>query len=160
MASKIIRLVVAILICQIVGNLGTFFTIASIPTWYAALHKPGFSPPNWAFAPIWLTLYTLMGISLYLVWESCKGRERKRARTAIGVFAVQLALNFLWTALFFGLRSPLYGLVGIIILWVAILATILKFWPISRKAAILLIPYIAWVSIALALNLSIFLLNG
>ena len=155
--SKILKLVVSILICQGVGVMGAFFTSPAISSWYVTLQKPSFNPPNWIFAPVWILLFLLMGISLYLVWE--KGLESKKVKTAIFIFAVQLILNTLWSILFFGLQSPLYAFIEIIILWLAILLTIISFYKISRTAAYLLLPYILWVSFASVLNFSILLLN-
>ena len=154
---EILKLVVSVLICQFAGVIGSFFTTPSIPTWYATLNKPFFTPPSWLFAPVWITLYTLMGISAFLVWR--KGMSHRNVRTASIVFAVQLILNVLWSAVFFGLRSLLGGLIAIVILWIAILFTILNFHKISRTAELLLIPYILWVSIAAALNFSVLILN-
>jgi len=151
------RLLLAILLCQIVGNLGSFFTFPALASWYGTLHKPAFTLPNWVFAPAWLTLYTLMGVSLYLVWE--KEKRNRKVRKALMIFSIQLALNFLWSFLFFGLRSPLYGFAGIFFLWLAIIITTVEFFKISRNAGALLLPYISWVSFALILNLYIFLLN-
>jgi benzodiazapine receptor len=139
------------------GIVGSVFTMPSIPTWYASLAKPWFSPPNWLFGPVWITLYLLMGISLYLVWN--RGLEARGVRKALSVFGIQLALNALWSFLFFGLLSPILGLIGILVLWAAILATIILFWQIDRRAGIILIPYIIWVTIATLLNLYILLLN-
>ncbi len=154
--KKIAKLLLAIIVCQFAGIIGSIFTFEAIPNWYATLQKPAFSPPNWLFGPVWITLYALMGISLFFVLEENKN---KQAKTAIAIFAVQLMLNALWSMLFFGLRAPLLGLVGIIALWLAIAATIIKFYPISKKAAWLLVPYLAWVSVATTLNLFIVLLN-
>jgi len=151
------RLLAAVLVCQAAGLIGSVFTFESIPTWYASLNKPFFNPPNWVFAPAWITLYTLMGISFYLVWG--KGLHSKQAKIAIGIFGAQLFLNALWSILFFGLKMPLVAFVEIIALWAFIALTIWKFYPISKKAAYLLIPYIAWVSFAALLNYSIWALN-
>lgn len=150
-------LLYSLIICQLAGIIGSFFTSSSIPTWYAALEKPSFNPPNWVFAPVWTTLFVLMGISLYLIWN--KGLKAKEVKTALTFFGIQLALNVLWSIIFFGLKSPLYAFVEIIILWIAILLTILKFYKISKVAAYLLIPYILWVSFAAVLNFLIFTLN-
>ncbi|MCL4435674.1 MAG: tryptophan-rich sensory protein [Thaumarchaeota archaeon] len=151
------RLISAIVVCQLAGVIGSIFTISSIPTWYAGLEKPFFAPPNWLFGPVWLSLYTLMGISLYLVWS--RGADTRRGSLALTVFGVQLVLNALWSVLFFGLRSPILGLVEIAALWIMIAATIVLFYRVSRAAALLLIPYIAWVTIAAALNGFIWSLN-
>lgn len=157
-AMEILKLAVSIVICQLAGIIGSFFTTPSIPTWYAALKKPPFTPPNWLFAPVWTTLFLLMGISLFLVWR--KSGSVPRVRTALVIFAAQLALNVLWSILFFGLRSPLAGFVEILVLWIAILLTVLSFYKISPLAGVLLIPYILWVSFAAFLNYHLWRLNA
>jgi benzodiazapine receptor len=149
------RLGFCIIICQLAGAIGSFFTISAIPGWYATLQKPWFTPPNWLFGPVWISLYALMGLSLYLVWQKGLGKNR----LAVGIFAVQLALNALWSFLFFGLQSPLLGLMGILALWVMIALSIWAFYRIDKRAGYLLIPYIVWVSIATALNYYVWLLN-
>lgn len=151
------KLIASLVICQLVGLLGAIFTGPAIPTWYAALEKPPFVPPEWTFSVVWTFLFLLMGISLYLVWN--KGWDRRDVRLAIGVFGVQLFLNFLWSVLFFGMRLPLLGLVEIVFLWLAIVATIWLFYRISRTAGLLLLPYLAWVSFAALLNYYIWLFN-
>jgi len=151
------KLIISVVVCQVAGLIGSVFTTPSIETWYAALEKPAFTPPDWLFAPAWITLYLLMGIAASLVWK--RGLDSRRNRVALLVFLVQLVLNVVWSVVFFGLESPLAGVVVIVLLWVAILATILKFFPISRLAGVLLLPYLAWVSFAAALNISIFVLN-
>lgn len=154
MANKYVYLVAFIIACEMAGIIGSFFTAESVSTWYLTLEKPSFNPPSWVFAPVWTTLYALMGISAYLVFVSGK----KESRFALIVFALQLALNTLWSLAFFGLQSPLYGLIVIIALWIAIVWTIIKFYPISRNAAYLLVPYILWISFASILNYSIWAL--
>jgi len=154
---NILKLVVSIVICQGAGIVGSVFTASSIPTWYATIAKPAFNPPNWIFAPVWTTLFLLMGISLYLVWQ--KGLSKKESKIALSLFGLQLGLNIVWSLLFFGLKSPGLAFFEIIILWVAIALTIVKFKPISKNAAILLLPYIAWVSFAAVLNFAIWGLN-
>lgn len=156
--KKILGVLAAIGFCQIAGIIGSLFTTPAIPVWYASLAKPALAPPNWLFAPVWLTLYTLMGISAYLVWES-KGNIKAR-NTAIEFFGAQLLLNVLWSYLFFGLGSPVLGFVGIVALWFFIFITMSLFYMISKKAAYLLIPYIVWVTIAAYLNYSIMMLNA
>ena len=151
------KLIFSIFICLFAGFIGSYFTTPAIPTWFATLQKPSFAPPNWVFAPVWTSLYIMMGISLFLVWQ--KGREDKPVKAAIYLFAGQLVLNALWSFVFFGLRSPLLGLIEIIILWIAILATIMSFMKVSRTAAYLLIPYFLWVSFASIVNFSIWSLN-
>lgn len=150
------KLAVSILACVLLGSLDSIFTAPSIGTWYASLAKPAFTPPNWLFAPVWTALFVLMGIALYLVWEKYPSAKSK---FAMQVFAVQFTLNVLWSALFFGLRSPLYGFVEIVVFWLAIAATIALFYRVSRLAAYLLVPYIVWVTIAAALNYSVMVLN-
>lgn len=144
---KIVRLFSWISLCLGVGFAGSFFTVSSIPTWYAGLNKPFFSPPNWIFGPVWTVLYILMGISAYLYKK-------------VGpYFLLQLALNFFWSVIFFYWRQPLLAFVGIIFLWIFIVLTIREFGKKSRLAAYLLLPYLAWVSFASVLNFSIVLLN-
>ena len=154
---KITKLISSILICQLAGIIGSVFTSSSVSTWYAALQKPSFNPPNWVFSPVWITLFVLMGISLYLIWD--KGIKSKYSKIAVIIFGAQLVLNILWSVLFFGLRSPLSAFIEIIFLWTAILVTIIYFFKISKPAAYLLIPYILWVSFAVILNYSILILN-
>ena len=151
------ELAAAIGLCLIAGFIGSIFTTPSIPTWYATINKPAFNPPSWVFAPVWTTLYILMGVALYLVWE--KGLADKKVKLAVSIFGVQLALNVLWSALFFGLKNPFYAFIEIIFLWLTIAANIRVFWSIDKKASLLLIPYILWVSFAAVLNVSILLLN-
>jgi len=155
--NKWVKLIIAILICQLAGVIGSVFSTPSIETWYATLQKPFFSPPNWVFGPVWITLYTLMGISLYFVWN--KDLKNREVKISISIFAVQLALNILWSFLFFRLQNPFYGLIEIIILWVVILITILKFYKVDKRAGLILLPYIFWVSIATALNYYVWILN-
>ena len=143
-------LILCILICEGAGVIGTIFTIESIPTWYATLNKPFFSPPNFVFGPVWTTLYFLMGLSLYLVWKNRKIQKW---------FWIQLILNSVWSIIFFGLKNPLLGFIGIIFLWTSIVLTIKSFYKFNKTAAYLLIPYICWVSFATILNLSIVILN-
>ena len=154
---NILKLVVSIIVCQFAGLIGSIFTRTSIPTWYATLKRPSFTPPNWLFAPVWTALFVLMGVSAFLVWRN--GLSDRRVIIALSVFIVQLVFNMLWSAAFFGLRSPLAGLIVIVVLWVAILFTIMSFFRVSVIAGILLVPYILWVSFAAVLNTSIFVLN-
>jgi len=157
MKLNIAKLVAAIVICEFAGIFGSLFTYSKIPTWYATLAKPEFAPPNWIFGPVWITLFALMGIALYVIWN--KGLTDKKNKQAVMFFAAQLVLNALWSLLFFGLESPFYGFVGIAALWIAIVLTIWKFWKIDRNAAFLLLPYIAWVSFAAAVNYAVWILN-
>jgi benzodiazapine receptor len=156
-ARDILELAGALFVCQLAGLVGSVFTTPAIPTWYASLNKPLFTPPSWVFAPVWVTLFTLMGLSLFIILR--KGFEKPAIKRAVSLFGAQLVLNMLWSVAFFGLRSPLYGLFVIVLLWIALLATISVFYRISRTAAILLVPYFLWGSFASVLNLSILILN-
>jgi len=156
--KAIIKLLVSIAVCQCAGLIGSVFTMSAIPIWYATLQKPSFTPPNWLFAPAWGTLYLLMGISAFLIWR--RGLADKQVKIALMVFAIQLILNALWSVAFFGFESPLSGVIVIVVLWLAILLTILRFSKISLVAAILLLPYLLWVSFASVLNISIWVLNS
>lgn len=152
------RFLIAVLPVVAVSVAGSLVTTPNIPTWYAGLAKPGFTPPNWLFGPVWTTLYVMMA---YAIWRILSLPKDQPGRTAaVAAFFVQLALNSLWSFAFFGARSPVAGLVVIAALIVAILATIRAFWPLDRLAAWLLVPYLAWVSYATALNGAIWHLNG
>jgi len=151
------KLIVSIVGCELVGILGSVFTVSSIPTWYATLNRPSFAPPNWIFGPVWTLLYFLMGVAFYLIWK--QGWKRKKVRTAGNYFLAQLGLNFIWSPIFFGLKSPLIALVVIIAMWALIIMTMKKFYPLSRLAFYLLIPYLLWVSFASVLNGAIVVLN-
>lgn len=155
--SRVLRLIISLLICFAASAVGSVFTTPAIPTWYAELSKPSFSPPNWLFGPVWTLLYSLMAISFFLVWE--KIENFRKDPFPLGIFLTQLALNSLWSVLFFGLKNPFYAFIDIIVLWVAILLTIITFSKISKKAGLLLIPYLLWVSFATILNFSIFQLK-
>ena len=157
-SNNITKLAASIMICLFAGLAGSLFTSPAIPGWFATLAKPTFSPPNWIFAPVWTILFVLMGISMYLVWN--KGLQNRDVRISLFIFDIQLVLNVLWSFLFFGLRSPFYAFVEIIILWVAIAFTIQNFSRISRTAGLLLVPYILWVSFAAILNFYIWNLNS
>jgi tryptophan-rich sensory protein len=152
-----VRLVISIVVCEGAGLIGSIFTASAIPVWYASLVKPYFTPPNWLFAPAWLTLYLLMAISAFIVWRT--GLDKRQVSVALGIFVLQLVLNVLWSLAFFGLHSLLFGVIVILALWLAILLTIVRFFPISRAAGALLLPYIGWVTFAAILNISIWLLN-
>lgn len=154
---NIIKAALAIVICEAAGILGSIFTMSEIPTWYATLAKPALNPPSWIFGPVWTTLYAMMGIAVFLVWQ--KGTHKKEVRNALGIFAIQLALNTAWSILFFGLHNPFLALIDIVLMWCAIAVTIRVFYKITKPAAYLLIPYILWVSFATYLNYSIWMLN-
>ncbi len=150
-------LIGCILLTNAAGFIGSFFTTPQIPNWYADLNKPVFNPPNWVFAPVWTTLFILMGISLFLVIR--QGIKKPLIRSAVVVFGFQLMLNILWSVLFFGLQNPLAAVCEIVVLIIAIIWTMLLFYRLSKPAAYLLIPYLAWVSFASVLNFTIWWLN-
>lgn len=137
------------------GAIGSFFTSDAIITWYAFLQKPSISPPNWIFGPVWSLLYVLMGSAAALVYLSPRGAKK----LPLTLFAAHLAVNALWSVVFFGLHSPLVAYGIVMILWIMIVAMILLFRSYSRLASWLLIPYLLWVSFASVLNASIVLLN-
>lgn len=142
-----------IVLCLAVGALGGWITAPAVVEWYPTLNKPSFNPPNWIFAPVWTTLYIFMAIAAWLVWQ------KPNSKAALVLFFAQLALNCAWSFLFFGARSPWLGLVGIAMLWVALLATVIVFFQRSKPAGMLMLPYLAWVSFASLLNFSIWQLN-
>jgi len=150
-------LVLLIVLCLAVGAVGGRATSSSVATWYPTLRKPAWNPPPWVFAPVWTVLYLAMAVAAWMVWRKAGFRG---ARVALGLFAVQLALNAAWSPLFFGLQSPAAGLVAIVVLWIAIVATTAAFWRTVPLAGVLLVPYGLWVSCAAVLNLAIWRLNG
>ena len=125
--------------------------------WYRTLEKPAFNPPNWIFGPVWTVLYAAMAVAAWMVW--CE-RDRVNVKTAIVAYGVQLMLNTAWSWLFFGRHVIGWALVDIALLWIAILATLVSFWRVRHAAAILLVPYLLWVSFAALLNLRFWQLNG
>lgn len=156
--NKIIILVVSILVCEMIGFIGSIFTMPALPGWYATLNKPAIAPPGWIIGVVWTTLFLLIGISLYLVWTS-GNQDKKLMRNAVGVFIWQMVLNIWWSVIFFGIQSPFFALIEIAFLWVAILFTIIYFYRVSFKAGLLLLPYIFWVSFAAVLNFIFWRMN-
>lgn len=156
-SNDFFKLVIAVVVSELAGVVGSVFTVSSIGGWYATLEKPELSPPNWVFGPVWTTLYLLMGVAAFLIWRS--GWEKKEVRVALAIFGFQLVLNALWSIVFFGLHNPGWAFVNIVVLWLAILWTMFVFYRMSRPAAYLLLPYILWVSFAAYLNYSIWMLN-
>ncbi|MCM8759434.1 MAG: tryptophan-rich sensory protein [Candidatus Omnitrophica bacterium] len=154
--KKIIVLIASIGICMSAGIIGSIFTSQSVDSWYKAINKPEITPPNWIFAPVWTLLYIMMGISLFFVWTS---QRTARKTIALIIFFLQLILNMLWSAIFFGLQDVFLALVDIVLLWTGIFFTILAFRRVSNIAAYLLVPYILWVSFATFLNYLIFIMN-
>lgn len=156
-SMKMVRLIVAVLVAQSAGLIGSLFTTPAIPTWYAHLEKPAFTPPGWIFGPVWVMLYTFMGIASFLVWQ--KRQANPVADKALVVYTVHLIMNALWSVLFFGLKSPGSAFVEIVILWFMILAVIKLFHRVDWRAAYLMMPYVLWVSFAAVLNFAIWRMN-
>lgn len=141
---------IAIGICEAVGIIGGLATASSVSTWYSTLQKPSFTPPDWVFAPVWTLLYALMGVAAYLVWRI--GWRQRRVKVAIAAFIVQLALNLLWSILFFALRSPGIAMIDILLLLIAIVVTGVLFYRLRPLAGWLMAPYVLWVAYASMLN--------
>ena len=156
-SRQAIGLVVAIVLCFAAAGLGGLVTTPQIPNWYATIAKPTWTPPDWIFGPVWTLLYLMMAVAAWLVWRQNGFADAKLPLT---LFAIQLALNSLWSVLFFGLQNPGAAAVEIILLWAAILATLIAFWKLSKWAGGLLAPYLAWVSFATVLNVAIWRLNA
>ncbi|WP_396169248.1 TspO/MBR family protein [Flavobacterium sp.] len=156
--NKISKILVVVVTCLVVGYFSGMVTRSSITTWYPTLIKPSFNPPNWVFAPVWTMLYAMMGVAAGLVWSRIDF-EKEVVKKALIFFAVQLALNALWSYLFFGLKNPMLAGIEIIILWLMIYETYVKFVKINKIAGYLMIPYLLWVSFASVLNASIWWLN-
>lgn len=155
--KECVLLGVSLILPQLAGALGTIFTREAIPTWYAMLVRPEIAPPNWIFGSVWTSLYLLMGIALFIVWR--KGIAAKGVRTALVLFGIQLVLNALWSAIFFGMQNLGLALIELCLLWLAIVATSIAFARVSKKAALLLAPYLLWVSFAAYLNFQFWMLN-
>jgi len=156
--SVIYKILVMVVTCLAIGYLSSIVTQSSVDTWYTTINKPSFTPPNWAFPVAWTTLYIFMGVAAGLVWSRIEV-ETETVRKGLTYFAIQLALNALWSYLFFGLKNPLLALVEIVLLWLMIYETYAQFKKVSRYAGFLFIPYLAWVTYALALNASIWWMN-
>lgn len=178
--DNIFKITISIIVCELAGIVGSIFTVSSVRDWYTALNKPGFIPPSWLFAPVWIILFLLMGISLYLVWSKnfaikniltfSKGKawnplSEKLATgkwqkiNIILIFWLQLILNILWSVTFFNFRQPGLAFFELLMLWFAILYTIVNFYRISKPASYLLVVYIIWVTFAGFLNYSLWMLN-
>jgi len=155
--SPVLLLILSIGICLLAGVIGSVFTASGIPVWYAGLVKPAFTPPAWVFAPVWTTLYILMGISLFLILRS--GGKKEAVNLCLVLFATQLVLNVLWSVIFFGLHAIFFALVCLILLFIVLLCMTILTSRVSRQASLLLIPYLVWLCIAGYLNASLFILN-
>ena len=153
--NNTLRLIISILLPQVTGALGALVTISYVGSWYQTINKPSFTPPSWVFGLAWTTLYLLMGIALFLIWKS----NHPLKKQALWLFGIQLFLNGIWSPAFFGLESPILGLVIIVPLWIMIVVCIKVFFQVNKTASYLMVPYLLWVSFATALNASIWYLN-
>lgn len=150
-----LSLIFSLLICHAAGIVGSLFTVQAIPTWYETIIKPSFNPPSWVFGPVWLLLYTLMGIALYLLWQ--KGAKRRKE---IVIFYGQLFFNALWSIFFFGFHNILLALFDLILIWLLTAVLIARIWRQEKAITLLLAPYLLWLSFAAVLNYAILLLNA
>ncbi|MDP3882948.1 MAG: TspO/MBR family protein [Candidatus Staskawiczbacteria bacterium] len=178
--NKVLKLLASIIICEMAGVVGTFFTTPEINSWYSTLNKPAFNPPSWVFGPVWTALFVLMGVSLYLVWSKDFSIENKigssqvkswnkwsdkfwngswQKANIILIFGLQLVLNVVWSAIFFGAHNIGAAFFELLMLWVAIVYTIANFYRVSKWSAYLLVPYIVWVTFAGVLNVTLWLIN-
>lgn len=146
-----------IFLCEAVGIAGSLFTASSVSSWYPTLQKPVFSPPNWIFGPVWVTLYALMGIAAYRI--SGLGTKRKEVRNAIGLFLVNLFFNAIWSPVFFGARNIPLAFIIIAAMWVSLIGVIFRYQNLDKPSAYLVLPYFLWVSFAMVLNYHLWLLN-
>ena len=156
--NKIYRIAIVVIICLAVGYLSGMVTRASITTWYPTLVKPSFNPPNWIFAPVWTSLYVMMGVAAGLIWNQIT-TQKAAVTKALQIFAIQLVLNALWSYLFFGLHNLMLATIEVVLLWLMIFETYSQFAKINKTASYLMLPYLAWVSFASVLTASIWWLN-
>ncbi|HBS52955.1 MAG TPA: sensory protein TspO [Flavobacterium sp.] len=156
--NKISRIAIVVIICLAVGYLSGMVTRASITTWYPTLVKPSFNPPNWIFAPVWTSLYVMMGVAAGLIWNQIT-TQKSAVTKALQFFTIQLILNALWSYLFFGLHNLMLATIEVVLLWLMIFETYSQFAKINKTASYLMLPYLAWVSFASVLTASIWWLN-
>ncbi len=156
--NKITRILAVVVTCLAVGYFSGIVTRSAVTTWFPTLVKPSFNPPSWVFAPVWSMLYVMMGVAAGLLWDRIEA-EREVVKKALIFFAIQLALNALWSYLFFGLQNPMLAGLEIILLWLMIFETYIQFAKINKISGYLLLPYLAWVSFTAVLNGSIWWLN-
>jgi tryptophan-rich sensory protein len=156
--NKISRIAIVVIICLAVGYLSGMVTRASITTWYPTLVKPSFNPPNWIFAPVWTSLYVMMGVAAGFIWNQIT-TQKAAVTKALQFFTIQLVLNALWSYLFFGLHNLMLATIEVVLLWLMIFETYSQFAKINKTASYLMLPYLAWVSFASVLTASIWWLN-
>ncbi len=154
-----VKMAVALVVTFLAAAIGSYFTLPSIGTWYAALAHPSFAPPNWVFGPVWTALYGLMAVSAFLVWKNESSANAVRTRVALGWYVVQLGFNALWSVVFFGWHHIGLALWVLAALWLSIAITMVTFRRLNRAAAWLLAPYLLWVTFAGLLNYSFWILN-
>lgn len=158
MSRPLSSLLVSLVICLGAGWAGSLLTRPAIPVWYAELTKPEWTPSNWVISTVWRTLFALMGVALWMAWQAAL-RTPRPTRPAFIAFGIQLLLNIGWSAIFFGLKSPGAAFAEILLLWTAIAVTVVLFWRIRPAAGVFLLPYLAWVTFAAALNATVWRLN-
>ena len=156
--NKISRIAIVVIICLAVGYLSGMVTRTSITTWYPTLVKPSFNPPNWIFAPVWTSLYVMMGVAAGFIWNQIT-TQKAAVTKALQFFTIQLVLNALWSYLFFGLHNLMLATIEVVLLWLMIFETYSQFAKINKTASYLMLPYLAWVSFASVLTASIWWLN-
>ena len=156
MQKNLVALAGSITLCLLAGGLGAIATTPEIDGWYRTIEKPSWNPPSYVFGPVWTMLYILMGVAAWLV---CKQDGFKAAKIPLVLFGVQLIFNVGWSWIFFGLHQPGWAFAEILVLWVAIAATVIAFFKTSQPAGWLMLPYWVWVTFASALNFSIWQLN-
>ena len=155
--AQALALGASVAVCFAAAAVASAFTAPAVGTWYARIAKPRWTPPDWLFGPVWTALYLSMAVAAWLVWRRA---GLSGARLPLSIFGAHLALNALWSILFFGLQRPALAFAEIVLLWASILATILSFYRVFPVAGLMLIPYLLWVSYAAALNFSIWKLNS
>lgn len=156
--SRPFKILAMIVTCVVLGAVAGLFTQQGVETWYKTIEKPSFNPPNWIFAPVWTTLYVMMGIAAGLVWHDMD-RQKETVKKGLTFFAIQLVLNILWSFLFFSLHNPLIALIEIILLWLMIYETFVQFNKVNKIAGYIFVVYLLWVTFATALNAAIYWLN-
>ncbi len=155
-ARSVISLVFFIAVCFAIAGIGSYVTFPAVTDWYAGIKKPTWTPPGWLFGPVWTVLYLMMAVAAWLVWRRA---GLSAAAVPLSIFALQLALNLAWSLIFFGKHNIGLAFVDIMLLWFAIIATIITFGRVNMLASWLLTPYLAWVSFASALNFTIWNMN-
>ena len=155
--KNVLKLLGAIIVCELAGGVGAIFVTPNISGWYSTLVKSSLTPPAFVFGPVWTLLYLLMGIAAFMILK--KGFDRADVRHALDIFSMQLVFNILWSIIFFGAHNPALAFVDIVLLWLSIIATMFSFYKISRSAMWILLPYIIWTTFAAYLNLAILILN-